>query len=146
MKTFEFLEHKADVRFRAYGKSLEEAFANCIRVFTELIEAEAKTSKASKARRAISVSGRDIRALLYCFLEEVLFLIDSEGFLPEKAEGLTITYLDEVKGKGNTSYALKAELIGKTAVIRSNPIKAVTYNQMEIHEGNPYYVEVVMDT
>ena len=28
MKTFEFLEHTADIKFQAFGKSIEEAFSN----------------------------------------------------------------------------------------------------------------------
>ena len=39
-----FLPHTADVKFRAYGKSLEEAFSNAALALTEVIADPKKVS------------------------------------------------------------------------------------------------------
>src|SRR4030042_4042898 len=76
---YKYLNHTADLKVRAYGKTLEEAFANvAIGGFDFLI----KTSKVKKnIEKKITKSAKRIEALLYDFLEELLFLLDTEGFI-----------------------------------------------------------------
>jgi SHS2 domain-containing protein len=132
---FEYLEHTADVKFRAYGKDLEEQFGNAALAMFGILTDTSKIKK--KLNKSISVNGNDLKALLYNFLEELLFLIDTEGFLLNLAEGIKIHRI-------NNRYSLSALLSGDKAenYETAGDIKAVTYAEMEI---TPEYVQVVLD-
>ena len=113
---YKYLEHTADIKFRAYGKTLEEAFENsALAMFNSMFNGKVKETVTKK----ICVEGKDPEALLYAFLEEFLFLFDSEHFFLSKIKNLKIK-----NGK------LTAEVVGDKA---SNyeihiDIKAITYN------------------
>jgi len=133
MKKFEVLEHKADGKIKAYGKNLEEAFANCALGIFSLMT-DIKRVK-GKIKKEINVEGKDKYSLLYNFLEELLFLFDAEGFL-----------ISEVKSIKINKNKLNAEISGdKTENYEFHGnVKAITYNEMEISE-KPIYVQVVVD-
>jgi len=79
MKSYEFLPHTADVKFRAYGKSLEKAFENAaLATFATMTDIR-KVKKILK--KTISVQAHDYQALLYSFLEECAKLFRSFPFL-----------------------------------------------------------------
>lgn len=133
---FKFLEHTADVKFQAFGKSLNEAFENAAAALKETICGKIKIKE--KIKKKIKVKGKDKESLLYNFLEEFLFLLDSEGFL-----------LSKVKVKINEEkLGLEAEVYGDKAsgYKFTNEVKAVTYNQMYVKKSrNKYIVQVVLD-
>ena len=131
---YRFLEHTADAKFQAFGKSLEESFSNAALAMFSIMINPSKVK--SKIKKKIEVEGKDKKSLLYGFLEEILFLFDTERFLLNKVEILEIS-----KNK------LKAVLIGDNMNDRyklHGDVKAVTYSDMEIKE-NPYLVQVVVD-
>lgn len=131
---FKFFEHTADIKFRAYGKNIEEVFSNSGKaMFKAMSDSKIKPEKKKK----IKVKGKDNESLLYNFLEELLFLFDSEGFVFVKVGKIKIK-----DGK------LEAEILGgrienyKTHV----DVKAVTYNEMFVKkEKNKYVAQVVLD-
>lgn len=133
MKKFEILEHVADGKFRAYGKNIEETFSNAALAMFSLMTDTKKVK--GKIKKKFSVEGKDLKNILYNFLEELLFLLDSQGFLLKDIKKLKI-----VKNK------LSAEIIGDKAKNYEiyGDVKAVTYNSMEINE-KPYSVQVVVD-
>jgi SHS2 domain-containing protein len=133
---FKFFEHTADAKFQAYGKTLEEAFSNAaFAMFSIMVDYEKVESKITKQ---ITAEGSDDMAVLYNFLEELLFLLDTEGFLLNKVEKISI---DNRK--------LKAKVVGDTDIDKYEvlgEVKAVTYNEMEIVEkDNDVMVQVVVD-
>jgi SHS2 domain-containing protein len=133
---FEYFEHTADAKFRAYGKNLEEAFSNAaIAMFNVMLDCN---KVKPREEREISVTGSDTKSLLYNFLEEILFLLDSEGFF--------LNGVKDLKIRGNE---LTARLAGDTSsepYETNGDVKAVTYNDMEIHqEKDRCYVQVVVD-
>lgn len=132
MKKFEFLEHTADAKFRAYGASIEKAFENAALAMKQIIN---ENKVKCKIKKKIKVKGKDMKSLLYHFLEEFLFLFDSENFLVSKVK---------VKIKG---LELEAEAIGdEDSFINEGGVKAVTYNEMEIGENKKKkFVQVVLD-
>src|SRR3989338_8528762 len=81
IKKFKFLEHTADRKFQAFGKTLEEVFENSALALFNIIY-DKKISENKKFK--ISVKGKDLESLMYNFLEEFLVLIDSKNFLPSK--------------------------------------------------------------
>jgi len=135
MKNFEFLEHTADAKFRAYGKTLEQAFSNAAIAMSSIIYPPEKVKP--KIKKEINISGNDYYSLLYNFLEELLFLLDSEEFILSKIENLKI--------KNNN---LSAVLFGDKASNYNveGYVKAVTYNEMEIKKTkDKFIVQVVVD-
>ncbi|MBU0929711.1 MAG: archease [Nanoarchaeota archaeon] len=131
---YKFLEHRADAKFQAFGKSLEECFINAALAMTSVMTDYKKIK--SKITYKIKVNGIDKKSLLYNFLEQLLILLDTESFL-----------LHEVKNIRIKDNHLEAEFVGdkfeNNYTIKIN-IKAVTYNDMEIKE-KPYMVQVVVD-
>ena len=125
-KKFEFLPHTADVKFRAYGKTLEEAFANAALATTAVMTEDTIKTRKEKKVSIISVTKE---ALLYDFLEKLIYFVDTEGFLVGGVKHLTIV------NKGN-AYQLVAVLLGDSADTYdvSMHIKAVTYSDMFIKE------------
>lgn len=135
---FKFLEHTADAKMQAFGPTLEEAFKNAaLGMFNVMVD----TSKIKQIKKhQFEIESENEESLLYDFLEQLLFLVDSENFLLSEVLELSIT-----KGEKLT---LKAEVTGDTHTdqeVRSY-IKAVTYSEMFIKkEDNKYTIQVVFD-
>jgi SHS2 domain-containing protein len=134
---YRFLEHTADVQFEASGTSLEEAFSAAMDALKETVAGDISILK--QERREIIISAEDLGSLLYKFLEEYLFLLDSQGFLVSGVESISI---DKEK------ISLKAVVAGDKAENYSftNDVKAVTYNSMFVkEEDREWKVQVVLD-
>jgi SHS2 domain-containing protein len=134
MKRFEFLEHTADIKFQAFGNTLEEAFKNSALAMTKAMTDDKVKSKITKK---IKTQGRDNENLLYEFLEDVLVLVDSENFI--------VAEIKTIKIKNNE---ITAEVSGDTAdkYDIKNHIKSVTYNEMFVKkEKDKYITQVVVD-
>lgn len=130
---FEYLEHTADIKFQAFGNSLEEVYENSA---LAMFNAMSNEKIARKIKKKILVKGDDNENLLYNFLEELLFLFDSEGFF---LSGL------KVKIKDNK---LSAELFGDKAENYEIGIdvKAITYNEMFVQNNKEKWIaQVVLD-
>ena len=139
-KEYEFLEHTADVYIAAYGKDLNEAFANAAKamfdVMTDIKSIEPKVSV------NIEVREEDLEALLYSWLEHLLILFDTELLLFSEFE-VNIR-------KENELYILKGKAKGEKFNPHKHPskteIKAVTYSLMEIlKKDNTFVVKFVLD-
>ena len=133
---FKFFEHTADAKFQAYGKTLPESFSNAaLAMMSIMVDYETVENVITKE---ITTKGNDEMAILYNFLEELLFLLDTEGFLLHKVEEISID-----NGK------LSATVVGDTDIDRYEllgEVKAVTYNEMEIVEKkDDVMVQVVVD-
>ncbi len=138
MQKYKFLEHTADAKFQAYGNNMGEAFSNAALAMFSVITDTKKIKK--KIKKEIKVKGTDLKSLLYNFLEELLFLLDTNSFLLNKIEKISIK---KMEGK----YSLNATVAGDKAdnYETSGDIKAVTYNEMEIKENDKVMVQVVLD-
>lgn len=62
MLKFKFLEHTADVKFQAFGKSLDEAFENSAGALKEAISGKIKVK--SRIRKKIKVKGKDLGGII----------------------------------------------------------------------------------
>lgn len=127
MKPYEFLPHTADVRIKAYGKDLAEAFMNCAYATTDTITDHTKIKPTTE--KTIKVESENKESLLYDFLEQFLILLDSEGFLLNKIKKLKIIKNKKLKIKAlvtGDTHPEKYEII--------THVKAITYQEMEIAE------------
>lgn len=133
---YRFLEHTADIKFRAYGKTLNEAFENAGLAFFEVITDTSKVKPLIK--KSFELKAEDIKSLLYDFLEELLVLHEAGHYL-----------FSRFKVKINRkTHSLKADVWGdviKDHEIR-NAVKAVTYSEMEIIKSpKGVILQVVLD-
>jgi len=131
---YKFLEHTADIKFVAKGKSLNEAFESAILAFAEFVAKGNNVKGVSE--KSIEVSGDDKENLLYKFLEELIYLLDSEDFVVVKGN---------VSVKGNS---LKAKLFGDSSKNYKglDHVKAATYADMYVKEGKKgWELQAVMD-
>jgi SHS2 domain-containing protein len=136
---YEYFEHTADVKFKAHGKNLEEAFSNAALAMFNVMFEHDKVKE--NLRKNISVNGKDLKSLLYNYLEELLFLLDSEHFLLSGVERVKIDRMGD-------RYVLTSMVVGDKAgnYETAGDVKAVTYNEMEIKEDpSGCYVQVVLD-
>ncbi|MBD3368969.1 protein archease [Candidatus Fermentibacteria bacterium] len=139
VSSYKFLEHTADAKFRAFGDSLEEAFGNAALALVSLMWKWQRTKK--KTSKRIEVAGRDLHQLLSVYLEEVLFLFESEGFLLAAVERLEIE-------EGDEGYSLRAWLQGDLddgEYEVYGDVKAITYNEMRVEMNDSCFVQVVVD-
>jgi SHS2 domain-containing protein len=135
-KKFEFLEHTADIKFRAFGKTLEEVFENSALAMLNIIY-KGKVKEEKKLK--IKANGKDIESLLYNFLEEFLFLFDSENFLLSDVKNIKIN---------EKNFTAEAEVVGDDVINykTSVHVKAITYNEMFVKKDkNKYTAQVVVD-
>lgn len=136
---FEALEHTADIKFKAYGDSLEKAFENAALALKEAIAEKIKVKALIK--REIKIKEKDLQSLLYSFLEEFLYLLDANDFLLSKIKNMKIT-------EDDSGFSLIAMAIGDNASNYkfTNDVKAVTYNEMTIKKtGYKYILQFVLD-
>lgn len=139
MERFEYFEHTADMKYRAYGKTLDEAFGNALLAMTNFLTPV--DAVMAKLEKEVVISAQRLDSLLFDFLEEFIFFMDTEGFLASRIISLTVesdseqyTLIARVAGDHYGGYPLKCD------------IKAATYNEMEIAENNGRWtVQVVLD-
>ena len=87
--THKFLEHTADVKFQAQGKTIEQAFTSAADALNETIYDKIKIL--AQQEKTIAIKGTDQENLLYNFLEEFLFLLDAQDFLVKEIKEIKIT-------------------------------------------------------
>jgi len=134
VKNFRFLDHTADIKFKAYGKSLNEAYGNVVLAVAEVLAKENKIKSGRKVQ--VELEGSDRKNLLYNFIEELIYLLDAEGFVVKSGK---------VKISGNK---LNAELIGDDSKNYKglDHIKAATYAEMIVRQGKKgWEVQAVVD-
>ena len=137
---YKFIEHTADTKFQAFGKTLEESFSNAAIAMFEVITKTEKIEK--KITKKIGLHAQDKGALLYKWLEEMLFFLDTEFFMLNSIKNIKIT-------KKKDEYYLEAEITGdkfKEEYEIHGSVKAVTYNEMFVkEEKGKATVQVVLD-
>lgn len=136
---YEYLDHTADLKIRAYGNTLEQTFVNTAVAGFDFLTDTKKVKK--KIEKKISINTKTIEALLYDFLEQLLFLLDTEGFILSEIKDM------KIKQEKN-NYSLQCIALGdnyKNYEVKGN-IKSVTYSEMLIKkEEKGFVVEVVLD-
>ncbi len=120
MKKYQILEHKADLKIRAFGKTKEELFSNMLLAMTESQKA---TILPQEVRRDFKIKSSDLPSLLVDFLSEGLYLsqVNKEVY-------------KEVRFKEFTDNEIKGELIGQKVESFGEDIKAVTYHDLDLHQ------------
>lgn len=137
--TYEILDHTADAKFRATGDSMEEAFSESVKAFAEIVGAD---NKSGDTRHKIEVESENSEALLFDFLDELIFIQDANSAAVSHTDDLEI----EEVGDG---YKLTATIWTDVITDEMNllDIKAPTYNEMEVdyQQGEGWITQAVLD-
>lgn len=124
---FIFLEHMADIKFKAFGAELGEVFENSALAFSKYVSANEKLN--SKKTETIKINAADNESLLYSFLDELIYFMDAKHFLVISAKVKIKESIDKKKKK------LEAKLFGvSTKNLHLNHVKAATYSEMYIRK------------
>ena len=121
MRKYEILEHKADLKIRAFGKGKEEVFLNMLKAMTESQRPEIKEEE--EITREVNVKATDLPALLVGFLSEVLYLSQTNREV----------YF-EVTFKKFSDTELEGQLAGRRVESFGEEIKAVTWHSLDVHQ------------
>jgi len=139
-----YFDKTADIKFQAFGATLEEAFKNAEEALIgvmfdiqELIDYDIHTED-----REVTVEATNLETLLYNFLEEIIFLLSAESFI-----GLVEKIIIK---ESDGAYKLKAKIHGTQSInLESHgEVKAITYNEMYVkhdEKTGQYEVQVVPD-
>jgi SHS2 domain-containing protein len=139
MKDFVYLEHTADAEFIAYGRTVDEAFANAALAMTNLMVDPKTVSPA--AEKDVELSSDALDTLLYDWLSELLYIFDVDRLVFGKFE-VRVTEEGE-------AYRLKARAMGES--LDRHPeiflnIKAVTFHDLRFEKRNNIYeAQVLLD-
>ena len=139
MKKFEFLDiTTADTAFAAYGKNLNEVFANAALAMFEVM-VNTKQIK-PKVKKTVKVKNDDLKGLLFAWLNELLVFYGSDNLAFSKFE----VKVNEEKME------LKAVCYGEKINIKKHgvrtEVKAATYHKMEIKKlDGRWKAKVIVD-
>lgn len=140
-KKYEYLYHTADAKFRAYGKTLEEAFENAaLAMFNVMIDTS--ILKLDQMRE-IELTSQDIEILLVDWLSELLYLLEVDNIVFGRFEVHGIEKTEE-------GLSLSAHASGETIDISRHrfdtQVKAVTFHELDIKRDDGFSVQVIVDT
>lgn len=136
---YEFLEHTADLKIRAFGESLDEVFSNMAKgMFVAIID-EDLVIKDEAVIQDFEMNAVDLSSLLVDYLNQLISLSDTNNEIYDYFE-LGIMQV------GNENWSLKCRATGYKVSGLKMEIKAVTYNELKIEEQDGQWIaEVVFD-
>jgi len=130
-KTYRWVEHTGELELSIEAPTETGVFTEALAALGELLGEE---PAGEKTRHELSISASDPPALLAEWLSELVFLAETESFVPERAAELELTYP-----------VLHAVVEGR----RGEPpplVKAVTYHMLELAENDRgWHGRVVLD-
>ena len=138
MLPFEYLEHTADVKFRAYGRTPEEMLANAASaLFNAMIDtATVRVQESWK----VELSAPDLEELAYKWLSELVFLFETES---------AVFSAFEVRLKKNQDWKLEGRIGGEKIDLKrhafENEVKAVTLHEFEVKENDLWCIQTILD-
>ncbi|MCX7966228.1 MAG: archease [Syntrophorhabdaceae bacterium] len=131
---FKPIEHEADVGLEVYGKTLEELFSNAAHgVFQFIVDAEKKGAEKGKK---LNIEGNG--ELLINFLNELIYLWDTEGFIPKE-------FSIKIDNNRLTGTVVGCVFDPEKCTIKQE-VKAVTYHKFSLKEDNGLYkAQIILD-
>jgi len=130
----------AEAAFEAYGKNLDEVFANSALAIAETMTDSAKIKP--KIKKSIRLVNSDLNTLLVDFLNEIVRMTDTDNLFFSKFK----TKITDAGGTWILQAVLAGEKINpKKHELRAD-IKAVTWHMFELKKGRTgWTARVVLD-
>ncbi|MDH3780443.1 MAG: archease [Nitrosopumilus sp.] len=136
--SYRFLDHATDAIIEVTAKDIKEAFLVAANAEINLTLDQDKVEE--KEEKEFSANGKDLRYLLFSWLEEIPFVLITEGFAIRRLE----FDIEE-----NDGYRINAKAFGETLDVKKHnfkvEIKAPTFYDMEIRQDNGVYMRFLLD-
>ncbi len=136
--SYKTLEHATDAIIEVTANNLKEAFQIAgISVIDTILDSSKVDENDS---RKLVVKGKDLKYLLYNWLEEIIILTITDGFAGKRI------VIDILK---NENYEIRAEVFGEMINLKKHEfkveIKSPTFHEMEIKEGGKIVMKYLLD-
>ncbi|MFB5632381.1 MAG: archease [Nitrosopumilus sp.] len=136
--SYKFLDHATDAIIEVRAKDLKEAFSVTADAVINLTLDQNKVEE--KEQKEFSAQGKDLRYLLFSWLEEIPFLLITEGFAIKRIE------FDIIQ---NQDYKISATAYGEPLDFKKHnfkvEIKAPTFYDMEIKQNGGVFMRFLLD-
>ena len=136
--SYRFLDHATDAIIEVKAKDLKEAFSVTADAVINLTLDQDKVEE--KEQREFSAQGKDLRYLLFSWLEEIPFLLITEGFAIRRIEFQLIE---------NNDFKINAIAFGEPLDFKKHnfkvEIKAPTFYDMEIKQNEGVLMRFLLD-
>ena len=136
--SYKTLEHTTDAIIEVTADNLKEAFEiagiSVIETILDISKVDENNS------RKLIVKGKDLKYLLYNWLEEMIILTITDGFAGKRI-------LLEITKNGN--YQIDAEIFGEAIDLRKHDfkveIKSPTFHEMDIKQNDKVIMKYLLD-
>ena len=136
--SYKTLEHATDAIIEVTADNLQEAFQIAGISVIETILDSSKVDEVDSKK--LVVKGKDLKYLLYNWLEEIIILTITEGFAGKRI------IIDILR---NENYEIHAEVFGESIDLKKHQfkveIKSPTFHEMEIKENNKIIMKYLLD-
>jgi SHS2 domain-containing protein len=130
LRMHEWRSHTAEIELAIEADSQETVFVEAAAAFGELVGG----TGGERAEHGVTIEAADLDSLLVQWLEELIFLADTDSFVPETAR--------DVRIRGT---AVSATLVGRRAPLEPL-VKAATYHGLRFaQEDGVWCARVVLD-
>ncbi len=128
---YEILSHPADLKIRVWGKDKKDLFLNALLSLMESIKPEA--IKSQKRQQSIKITSEGLDTLLVDFLNEALYLSQSNQEVYSKIEFNSFS-----------DKKLEGKLIGSKAESFGEEVKAATYHNLRVEKKDEGLWEAII--
>lgn len=142
-KPYEFFDVTADVGFWAYGNTLEDAYQNASLAMFDVMTDTKKVSQS--VSKEIKIESEDKVSLLYDYLEELLFLEETELMFFSKFNISIQKITESNESKFELVGTVSGEYIDWNKHERRDEVKAVTFHLMDVIKDDIFKVRVILD-
>ena len=136
--SYNFLDHATDAIIEVRAKDIREAFVIAANAVINLTIEQDKVEE--RNYKEFTAKGKDLRYLLFNWLEEINFVLITEGFVIRRIE------TEWVK---DNEYTIKAKAFGEELNFTKHgfkvEIKAPTFYDMEIKDVDGAYLRFLLD-
>jgi SHS2 domain-containing protein len=138
MEKYKFIDiTTADVAFEAYGKDLNELFANAALAMFEVMVNTKQVEP--KIERKVKAEGNDLQSLMFNWLNSLLVFVDSENLAFSEFEVKVNEKNFKLEG------ICKGEEMNREKHETRTHVKACTYHQMEIKKNKNWKARIILD-
>jgi SHS2 domain-containing protein len=134
--SFEFIDHTADAGIRVEAPTLEDLFETAGLAFTELVTSA--DSVDCRVERRFKLQEDDIETLLVSWLQELLYLLDTEELVFARFQIRLRAFSLEASAWG--------EVFDPNIHTMKTEVKAVTYHQLGVTKSDQgWQAQVIFD-
>ena len=136
--SYKFIDHATDAIIEVNAKNIKEAFSVAGEAVINLTLDQEKVEEIDK--KEFTAQGKDLHYLLFSWLEEIPFLLITEGFAIKRIE------FDILENNG---YKINAIAFGEPLDVHKHnfkvEVKAPTFYEMEIKQDKDVFMKFLLD-